>query len=59
MLLITFFFGIDFLAVKYIEYSHKFHENLVWGTAFYALPEGAARCSSRIATGSGFEIHQP
>jgi len=40
MLLLTFFFGIDFLAVKYVEYSHKFHENLVWGVGFYEPPEG-------------------
>ena len=39
MLLITFFLGIDFLVVKYVEYSHKFHENLVWGAGFYEKPE--------------------
>jgi len=30
--------GVDFLGIKIIEYSHKFHENLVWGTGFYRDP---------------------
>jgi cytochrome c oxidase subunit 3 len=29
----------DFLGVKVIEYTHKFHDNLVWGVHFYELPE--------------------
>lgn len=35
---LTIFFGIDFLGIKYIEYSHKFHNNLVWGTGLYEMP---------------------
>jgi cytochrome c oxidase subunit III len=30
----------DFLGVKIIEYSHKFHDNLVWGMGFYESPLG-------------------
>ena len=31
----------DFLGVKIIEYSHKFHDNLVWGVRFYEDPHEA------------------
>jgi cytochrome c oxidase subunit 3 len=27
--------AVGFLVIKYFEYTHKFHENLVWGTGFY------------------------
>ncbi len=33
---LTLLLGVDFLGVKTIEYTHKFHENLLWGEAFYA-----------------------
>ncbi len=36
----TFLCGIIFMAVKSVEYEHKFHRNLVWGTKFYELPQG-------------------
>ena len=35
---LTLMCAIDFLGIKWIEYSHKFHDNLVWGVQFY---EGA------------------
>ncbi len=43
-LVLTLLCGIDFLGIKYIEYMHKFHENLVWGVGFYepAHPPPAA-----------------
>ncbi|MHC4106523.1 MAG: cytochrome c oxidase subunit 3 [Planctomycetota bacterium] len=41
-LLLTLLFAADFLVVKYIEYSHKIHENLVWGLKFYEEPKGYA-----------------
>ncbi len=31
--------GGAFMGIKYVEYSHKFHDNLVWGVGFYELPE--------------------
>jgi cytochrome c oxidase subunit III len=27
--------AVGFLVIKYFEYTHKFHENLVWGKGFY------------------------
>lgn len=29
-----------FMVIKYFEYSHKLHANLVWGDTFYVPPEG-------------------
>jgi cytochrome c oxidase subunit 3 len=30
--------GAAFMGIKYMEYSHKFHGNLVWGMKFYQDP---------------------
>lgn len=38
-LALTLLGGVDFLGIKLIEYSHKFHDNLTWGAAFYRDPE--------------------
>ncbi len=38
LLALTLLGGIDFLGIKYIEYSHKFHDNLTWGIGFYREP---------------------
>ena len=35
MLWLTMGGAVGFLVIKYFEYTHKFHENLVWGTSFY------------------------
>jgi cytochrome c oxidase subunit 3 len=34
-LFLTFLGAVGFLVIKYFEYTHKFHENLVWGASFY------------------------
>lgn len=34
--------GAVFMGIKYIEYAHKFHENLVWGLKLYEEPHGEA-----------------
>jgi cytochrome c oxidase subunit 3 len=44
--------ALTFMVIKYFEYSHKFHENLVWGPAFYERPihdEASAAESSSFA----------
>lgn len=38
--------AVDFLGVKFIEYSHKFHENLVWGTKLYEDPHPEAHAAA-------------
>jgi cytochrome c oxidase subunit 3 len=52
MLLITFFLGVDFLVVKYVEYSHKFHEHLVWGVGFYEKPEWVHETAAATSGGT-------
>jgi cytochrome c oxidase subunit 3 len=42
LLLATFLGGAVFMAVKYVEYHHKFHERLLWGTRYYETPAWAA-----------------
>ncbi len=37
---ITFLCGVVFMAIKSVEYEHKFHDNLVWGLKFYEIPPG-------------------
>jgi cytochrome c oxidase subunit 3 len=32
--------AVGFLVIKYFEYTHKIHENLVWGPSFYVPPHG-------------------
>ena len=39
LLIITFFLGVEFLGIKYAEYSHKFHNHDVWGVGYYEPPE--------------------
>jgi cytochrome c oxidase subunit 3 len=43
---LTLMLGFDFLGIKTIEYTHKFHENLVWGKKFYEDPHPAVQASS-------------
>lgn len=51
-LALTLLCGIDFLGIKLIEYSHKFHDNLVWGLAFYRDPQSSAAATAE-ASGIG------
>ncbi|MBT4767537.1 MAG: c-type cytochrome [Phycisphaerae bacterium] len=37
---VTFICGAIFMAIKSVEYGHKFDQNLMWGTGFYEAPEG-------------------
>lgn len=48
---ITFICGIVFMAIKSVEYEHKIHSNLVWGTKFYELPHGMDAGSGSGAAG--------
>lgn len=40
-LVLTFLGACGFLVIKYFEYTHKFHEHLVWGPGFYQPVEHA------------------
>ncbi len=37
---VTFMCGTMFMAIKSVEYGHKFDEKLLWGTNFYEMPAG-------------------
>ena len=37
---VTFICGAMFMAIKSVEYGHKFEEKLLWGTGYYQMPEG-------------------
>ncbi|MHC4428040.1 MAG: cytochrome c oxidase subunit 3 [Planctomycetota bacterium] len=52
-LLMTLLFAADFLVIKYIEYSHKIHEHLVWGTSFYEPPYGVGLPTETVADATG------
>ena len=39
-----------FMGIKYMEYSHKFHDGLLWGTKYFAHPEALAHLKSDIAS---------
>jgi len=41
--------GAGFMGIKYIEYSHKFEENLVWGLAMYELPDKKETSSADVS----------
>jgi cytochrome c oxidase subunit 3 len=41
--------GAMFMGLKYIEYRHKFHENLLWGEGFYEVPESQEESTTRKA----------
>ncbi len=45
---LTLVFAGDFLVIKYIEYSHKIHEHLVWGMTFYEPPPGLALTEAAV-----------
>ena len=40
----------DFLGIKYIEYRHKLHENLVWGAGFYEPGPGSMHLPAAVCS---------
>lgn len=53
---VTFICGAMFMAIKSVEYGHKFEEKLLWGTGFYEMPEGGhggGGAASAAATPAG------
>lgn len=37
LLIVTIMCAAGFMAIKYVEYSHKFHEGLMWGNAEHSI----------------------
>lgn len=50
---LTLICGVDFLAVKYIEYSKKFEEGLLWGRGFYQGEHALGGEAAAVAVGPG------
>jgi cytochrome c oxidase subunit 3 len=53
-LLLTILCGCTFMVVKYFEYSHKYHENLLWG-AYYAPSKETIKEAFEEGGGHGHE----
>lgn len=49
---LTLLCAFGFLGIKYIEYSHKIHEGVVWGAAFEPTPTILEEAHSKAAHGS-------
>ncbi|MFM8640831.1 MAG: cytochrome c oxidase subunit 3 family protein [Planctomycetota bacterium] len=65
-LVLTFLGAVGFLVIKYFEYSHKFHDNLVWGPKFYVPPhsaegdlEAAVLKTAPAAPGTAITVENP
>jgi len=60
LLCVTFLGGLGFMCIKYVEYKHKFEDNIVWGTGFYETPEaghGSSGAEQAAAAGSSGATH--
>lgn len=55
LLVLTILGAIGFLVIKYLEYSHKFHDGLLWGKEYFNHPEAIAHLKEGIATTFGME----
>lgn len=56
-LTLTLICAVDFMAVKYLEYSHKFHDHLVWGEGFYQGEHATVAGSGPIVIEPGDPEH--
>ena len=53
LLIITILCAGGFLVIKYLEYSHKIHDGLLWGTSFFNHPEHVAHIKAEVAKAFG------
>ncbi|MBZ0253963.1 MAG: cytochrome c oxidase subunit 3 family protein [Candidatus Methylomirabilis sp.] len=51
--------GGTFMVVKYFEYSHKFHDKLLWAKLYEPRAQVAAERAAEGGHGGGHEIHLP
>ncbi|MFK7961846.1 MAG: cytochrome c oxidase subunit 3 family protein [Phycisphaerales bacterium] len=51
MLALSFMGGLGFMSIKYVEYSHKFHDNIVWGPGLYESPKHSGHGDDHAAGG--------
>ncbi|MBL8821567.1 MAG: cytochrome c oxidase subunit 3 family protein [Planctomycetia bacterium] len=51
---LTILCGFGFMGIKYIEYTHKWHEGLLWGTRYHPSEEALEHAFSHGQEGSKF-----
>lgn len=51
LLTLTLLGGVGFLGIKYVEYSHKWHDGLLWGVQFNPMAHGESPGRGAGATG--------
>jgi cytochrome c oxidase subunit 3 len=49
LLAFTILCALGFLVIKYLEYSHKIHDGLLWGTSYFNHPEAIEHMKTGIA----------
>jgi cytochrome c oxidase subunit 3 len=57
-LLLTILCGCAFMAVKYVEYSHKIHEHLLWGEHYAPSKETIKEAFEESEGGHGSTAHE-
>jgi cytochrome c oxidase subunit 3 len=58
LLVFTIVCAFGFLGIKYVEYSHKIHDGLLWGTSFFNHPEHVAQINGAVSKAFGAGIFQ-
>ncbi len=58
LLSLTILGGFGFMGIKYVEYSHKWHEGLLWGVRFNPLAHDAGHATDTAAS-HGKEVAPP
>ena len=56
LLIITIICALGFLGIKYMEYSHKFHDGLLWGTKYFNHPDAIDALKKGIKGTFGLEV---
>jgi cytochrome c oxidase subunit III len=58
-ILLTILCAFAFLGIKYVEYAHKFHDGLLWGSSFHPSAEvlEAAGIAANAKLGTFFSIY--
>jgi len=56
LLIITILCALGFLGIKYMEYSHKIHDGLLWGTKYFNHPDAIAALKAGVKSTFGLEV---
>jgi cytochrome c oxidase subunit 3 len=56
LLAFTILCAFGFLFIKYLEYSHKIHDGLLWGTSYFNHPEAIEAMKTGITETFGMKV---